>query len=400
VATTALGAFPHATRSNAIIAPHGSLPLGGNSKASFGQQFADLQVANSAPQGPHLTITKSHTGNFIRGQTGATYTITVTNAGTDATIGTVTVTDTLPTGLTVTGLVGTGWGCAPTTLTCTRVDALAAAASYPVITLTVTVASDAPISVVNTATVSGGGDTNTSPSWQPLAPSGALPSARVEHTTVYDPGTNTLILYGGGAQLSDVWTLSTANGLDGSSAWTQLTVSSGPVGRRGHVAAYDPATNRMIVFGGALATGGLGNDVWVLTNANGQGAPATWFQLLPSGSPPSPRRYLQGFFDAHTNRLILFGGETEGTVTNNEVWVLTNANGLGGSPAWIQLTPSGSPPSPRAVYAGAYDPGSNCFMVFGGSQYYSYSQGLNDYWVLKSFRMDWRGFHRHERTQA
>ncbi|HEY3840396.1 MAG TPA: LamG-like jellyroll fold domain-containing protein, partial [Bryobacteraceae bacterium] len=140
----------------------------------------------------------------------------------------------------------------------------------------------------------------------------------------------------------------------------------------------------MIVFGGALATGGLGNDVWVLTNANGQGAPATWFQLLPSGSPPSPRRYLQGFFDAHTNRLILFGGETEGTVTNNEVWVLTNANGLGGSPAWIQLTPSGSPPSPRAVYAGAYDPGSNCFMVFGGSQYYSYSQGLNDYWVLKN----------------
>jgi len=31
---------------------------------------------------PDLTITKSHTGNFVRPQTGATYTITVNNAGT------------------------------------------------------------------------------------------------------------------------------------------------------------------------------------------------------------------------------------------------------------------------------------------------------------------------------
>ena len=48
------------------------------------------------------------------------------------------------------------------TLICTRSDALAAAASYPAITVTVNVASSAPASVTNTATVSGGGETNTS----------------------------------------------------------------------------------------------------------------------------------------------------------------------------------------------------------------------------------------------
>src|SRR5262249_30802746 len=49
--------------------------------------------------GPILGITKSHTGDpFIVGQTG-TYTITVTNAGTAATSGTVNVQDSLPFGL-------------------------------------------------------------------------------------------------------------------------------------------------------------------------------------------------------------------------------------------------------------------------------------------------------------
>ena len=47
------------------------------------------------------------------------------------------------------------------TLTCTRSDALAAGASYPVITLTVNVANNAAASVTNPLRVSGGGQTNT-----------------------------------------------------------------------------------------------------------------------------------------------------------------------------------------------------------------------------------------------
>ncbi len=110
---------------------------------------------------PDLTITKSHTGNFYKGQTGATYTIHVTNAGIDPTSGTVTVTDTLPTGLTATAINGAGWTCNSATLTCTRGDALAAGASYPDITITVNVAANAPTTVTNTASVSGGNDVNT-----------------------------------------------------------------------------------------------------------------------------------------------------------------------------------------------------------------------------------------------
>src|SRR5207237_9548916 len=88
---------------------------------------------------PDLTIAKSHSGNFTQGQTGATYSVTVTNSGFAATSGTVTVTDTLPTGLTATGISGSGWTCVLGTLTCTRSDALATGSSYPAITLTVNV---------------------------------------------------------------------------------------------------------------------------------------------------------------------------------------------------------------------------------------------------------------------
>jgi uncharacterized repeat protein (TIGR01451 family) len=122
-------------------------------------QMAAFRAAGS-PQ-PDLTLTKTHTGSFTQRQTGATYTLTVRNAGVWPTIGTVTVVDTLPAGLTATGLSGTGWTCTLSTVTCTRSSVLAAGSNYPAITLTVSVASNAPATVTNAAAVSGGGETNT-----------------------------------------------------------------------------------------------------------------------------------------------------------------------------------------------------------------------------------------------
>ncbi|HEX6833201.1 MAG TPA: choice-of-anchor Q domain-containing protein, partial [Rudaea sp.] len=109
---------------------------------------------------PDLAITKSHAGNFTQGQTGAVYTVTVANVGSAASSGTVTVVDALPSGLVATAMSGTGWTCNLATLTCTRADALPVSATYPRISLVVDVAANAPASVTNTATVSGGGETN------------------------------------------------------------------------------------------------------------------------------------------------------------------------------------------------------------------------------------------------
>jgi uncharacterized repeat protein (TIGR01451 family) len=120
---------------------------------------------------PDMTITKSHSPvNFVQGSTG-TYTLTAKNSsvGTSAsTTAAVTVTDTLPAGLTPTSATGTGWGpganaCSVVlqTVTCTRSNVLAPGASYPPITINVLVSFLAPPSVTNTATVAGGGEANT-----------------------------------------------------------------------------------------------------------------------------------------------------------------------------------------------------------------------------------------------
>src|SRR5262249_29612393 len=52
----------------------------------------------------------------------------------------------------------TNWSCTLGTLSCTRSDALAAAASFEPITVTVNVANNAGPNLVNTATVAGGGE--------------------------------------------------------------------------------------------------------------------------------------------------------------------------------------------------------------------------------------------------
>lgn len=130
-----------------------------------GDGRTDLAVMNSGSNSvslllgvltPVLGITSSHNMGFALGQTGATYTVTVSNYGPGPTFGTVTMTDTLPLGLTATAIAGNGWSCTLATLTCTRPDSLAEAASYPAITVTVNVSPSAPPSVTNIVGVTGG----------------------------------------------------------------------------------------------------------------------------------------------------------------------------------------------------------------------------------------------------
>src|SRR5205085_335193 len=133
---------------------------GGGETNTGNESSSDVPTIN---QRADMTITKSHTGNFTRGSTGV-YTITATNSGPTATSGTVTVTDTLPSGFTYSSATGTGWSCSASgqTVTCTRSTVLAAAASYPAISLTVNVAQNAASSITNSVSVSGGGQANTS----------------------------------------------------------------------------------------------------------------------------------------------------------------------------------------------------------------------------------------------
>jgi uncharacterized repeat protein (TIGR01451 family) len=135
-----------------VAAPSGTTdPTAGNNSAT------DTDTINLVAD---PSITKTHVGNFTRGTTGS-YTITVSNSGTGPTSGTVTVTDTLPAGLTPQPFTNpvNGWTCgiAGQVVTCTRSNVLNAGSSYPTIPVNVSVLQTAANSVTNSATVSGGG---------------------------------------------------------------------------------------------------------------------------------------------------------------------------------------------------------------------------------------------------
>lgn len=222
------------------------------------------------------------------------------------------------------------------------------------------------------------------PAWIELSPSGGPPSPRAQHGAVYDPNTNAMIVYGGqdcfSTVFGDVWVLSFANGLGGTPSWTQLAPAGGPGPREvtGCV-TYDPTNNRLIVFGCSP----LNNDVWVLTHANGQGGTPIWTQLSPSGTPPPGRASTSAVYDAKSNRLTIFGGDSGGD-PYQDAWVLTHANGLGGAPAWTQLGPFPVLPSGRFYHTGVYNPKKNRMTIYGGIDVYdgAHVTIANDVWVL------------------
>ena len=123
----------------------------------------DSNVNTPVPSNIDLAIDKDDAGaTFTVGQTG-TYTLVVTNVGTTATNGPITVTDTLPTGLTFNAASGTDWSCsnAGQVITCTyTAGSLAPGQVAPTITVTVNVGAAAVPQVINPARVSTPNDVN------------------------------------------------------------------------------------------------------------------------------------------------------------------------------------------------------------------------------------------------
>jgi len=216
-------------------------------------------------------------------------------------------------------------------------------------------------------------------------PTGTLPQGRYGHAAIYDVNTNRMTIFGGALGspspcANDVWILDGANGT-GSASWIPITASGTlPTARVYQSGVYDPTTNSMIIFGGNNCSTGYSNDVWVLSNANGEGGTPTWTRLSPSGTPPAARESASAVYDSVNNIMTLYGGDAGGAGLS-DVWVLSHANGTGGTPAWNKLSPSGVAPGARTGQTATYDPSTNRMTIFGGV-----SNGLtfSDAWYLSS----------------
>ena len=112
-------------------------------------------TANFVPRPALLDVALAHEGDFKQGQVDAAFLVTVSNkSGAGDTNGVVTITEALPSGLTLMSMTGPGWTCSANT--CFRSDALPGGTSYPAITVTVNVASNAGSPLVNRVSLLGG----------------------------------------------------------------------------------------------------------------------------------------------------------------------------------------------------------------------------------------------------
>jgi hypothetical protein len=229
-------------------------------------------------------------------------------------------------------------------------------------------ATGSPITCENDVWIlTGANGQNGTPAWSQASPTGTLPSARVYAAGAYDPNTNTLMVYGGyncaTAYSSDVWVLSNANGI-GAQAWTKLKPSTtSPPARESASAVYDSVNNILTIYAGD-AGGRPFHDVWVLSHANGTGGTPAWTQLSPSGKAPNARTGQTAIYDSASDRMTIFGG-VNGANTIYDSWVLTAANGIG-TPSWILLSAASTAPS-LSYQSAVYNSTADTMLVFGGS---------------------------------
>ncbi|MGH7725982.1 MAG: Kelch repeat-containing protein [Candidatus Eiseniibacteriota bacterium] len=104
--------------------------------------------------------------------------------------------------------------------------------------------------------------------WSQASPTGTAPAAREDHAAVYDANRQRMVVFGGlGGTLpnpvlfSDLWTLSFTPTL----SWSQVTATgTGPSARQEHTAIYDSERNQIVIFGGEDAAGNYTDETWIL----------------------------------------------------------------------------------------------------------------------------------------
>jgi hypothetical protein len=262
--------------------------------------------------------------------------------------------------------------------------------------------------------------------WSPLETKGTPPSPRHEPVGVYDPLRDRAVFFGGWVYPSnyfnDVWVLSLAD----PPTWTQMTpIGSSPLGRRAHAAVYDPARDRMLVYGGSGDSQVFG-DLWALHLEGGM----IWEPLLTTGTPPPPRYFPSLVYDPSRDRVLVYGGGDDAH-SKDDVWELRLADlhwsrveispyspalerhmasfdterdrmlvhggwsvdydviSIGSAtfalvfrpePHWEVVRSDGTWPSPRAAHSQLFDPLRDRLDIFGGTAFFDYG---NDRWMLQ-----------------
>jgi hypothetical protein len=180
--------------------------------------------------------------------------------------------------------------------------------------------------------------------WREMRPK-VSPPARDGHAMAYDAVSQTVVLFGGygnSAETNDTWTW------DGSN-WTQVASPASPSPRSGHSMAFDALRGEIVLFGGSYNQGTPTwfSDTWVWDGA-------TWQQKL-SATPPAARAGHVLAYHPALQAVVMIGGaggkDIAGSSWNydfrRETWMWSGE-------AWVQQFPANQP-GPAYTIGTAYD---------------------------------------------
>ncbi|CAE7553076.1 lgals3bpb [Symbiodinium natans] len=194
-------------------------------------------------------------------------------------------------------------------------------------------------------------------SWQPLQALHGIPSARIDHTAVWDMAHRAMFIFAGegsGGPLNDLSRYSLTR-----NSWSTSSATS-PSPRSGHAAVWDPTTMCMLVFAGWTGAEYLG-DLHLYNWWTDQ-----WTELLPTSGVPSARGGHAAAWDPRSMSMFIFAGTQNDTGELSYDRALYRHSLL--SNTWAQLPGEGGPVA-RAQAAMAWGKGSQeryGLLVFGG----------------------------------
>jgi len=206
--------------------------------------------------------------------------------------------------------------------------------------------------------------------WRLVETTGDKPPATEDHSLIYDPNGNRLILFGGedGRTWNNLYALDLA-----SNRWHNLTSPETPA-REDHVAVYDSRGKRMIVWGGH-DNHTLDSDLWSFgLNPKSQDF-EHWQQLTGGRKRPGERSDHTAVFDSLRNRMVLYGGwDPLEKIYFGDTWAYRFD-----SQSWQRIKAKNSSPPRRRHAVGVHDKARNWFIIMGGFGEKGY---LNDVWAF------------------
>ena len=209
--------------------------------------------------------------------------------------------------------------------------------------------------------------------------SAIAPQPRDFHSMAYDPVSDRIVLFGGNkgsssSLFSDTWTYDYSN-----NTWTERTTTKAPPPRFKQSMCYDPTSGLIILFGGSTGYDGRKGDTWTYnpaTNAWTECYVAThpfWRSGAAMAACPS------------SGTVFLFGGESHSSsipsvnIWYNDTWSFNVSNNV-----WTNMSTTVGP-SPRSSPGMTYDPSSKGFFLCGGD----HDIPLADYWKYDPAQNRW-----------